>query len=89
MTIDKDLYREAFEQYRQWNEAELRERIRNAGQRTPQQSWEAYLSLWNFCRKLGSKASPYQQRQKLEALELSYSRVQKMEAWRKARGRES
>ena len=86
VTIDKELYREAFEQYRQWNEAELRQRMRNAGQRTPQQSWEAYLSLWNFCQKLGAKASPYQQRQKLEALELYYSRVQKMEAWRKARG---
>jgi hypothetical protein len=49
VTIDKDLYRKAFDQYRQWNEIELRERIRNAGQRTPQQGWEAYLSLWNFC----------------------------------------
>ncbi len=89
MTIDKDLYRGAFEQYRQWNEAELRERIRNAGVRTPHERWREYLGLWNFCQKLGTKASPTQRQQKLEALELYYVRVQKMEAWRQMRGRKS
>jgi hypothetical protein len=89
VTIDKELYRKAYDQYRQWNESELRERIHNAGKRTPQESWEIYLGLWNFSQKMGSKFSPHQQRLKLEALELYYSRVQKMEAWRKAHGRES
>jgi len=89
VTIDKDLYRKAFDEYRQWNESELRERIRNAGKRTPQEGWEIYLSLWRFSQKMGFEVSEYQRRQKLEALELSYSRVQKMEAWRKTRGKET
>jgi hypothetical protein len=89
VAIDKQLYRKALDEYKQWNEAELSERIRNAGKRAPQEAWEIYLGLWNFSQKLGSKFSPYQQRQKIEALERYYERVQKMEAWRKARGRES
>jgi hypothetical protein len=89
MTIDKDLYRKAYAEYRQWNELELRERIRNAGNRTPQERWREYLGLWNFCQKLGVKTSPYQRKQKLKALELYYARLQKLEAWREARGRES
>ncbi len=86
VTIDKALYRKAFEQYRQWNEAELRERFRNAGKHTPQERWKVYLSLWNFCQKLGVKPSEYQRQQKLKSLELYYERLQKMEAWRSAKG---
>jgi hypothetical protein len=89
MTIDKVLYRKAYAEYRQWNELELRERIRDISMLTPQERWRVHLDLWNFCRKLGVKASPYQRQQKLEALELYYERIQKMEAWRMAHGRES
>lgn len=86
VTIDKALYRKAFEQYRQWNEAEIRERFHTAGKHTPQERWKEYLSLWSFSQKLGAKSSQYQRKQKLESLDLYYSRLQKMEAWRKARG---
>jgi hypothetical protein len=40
MSIDKELYRQAYELYRQWNEAELIERARNAGQLSPQKAWQ-------------------------------------------------
>ena len=35
MAIDKELYRTALEHYRQWNEAELLDRLRNAGRYSP------------------------------------------------------
>jgi hypothetical protein len=86
MNIDKELYRKAYTEYRQWNKLALAKRIHEASLHTPQERWREYLDLWNFCRKLGVKASPYQRQQKLEALELYYARVQKMETWRRERG---
>jgi hypothetical protein len=84
MKIDKDLYRQAYEYYRRWNEAELRERIQNAGMQTSQEKLLIYLELWDFFSKMGAKVSSYQRSQKLAALNLYYDRLQKMEAWRRA-----
>ncbi len=68
MKIDATLYRQAYEQYRQWNEAELAERLRNAGKLTPEQAWRQYVALVEFCWKMCPQQSEWQRKQKLEIL---------------------
>ena len=86
MTIDAKLYREALEAYRQWNEAELITRAREAPHRDAQTGWKEFNHLWAFARLTGVKQSSMQRKQKLEAIDLYYERVKKLEAWRQARG---
>jgi len=39
MAIDKKLYRNTYKLYKQWNEVEFVERIRNAGSLSPKKAW--------------------------------------------------
>jgi hypothetical protein len=87
MDLDKDLYRQGYKSFREYNEAELRERIRNSDQRPPEQAWRQFVALWEFGRQMKLKQSPKQREQKLAALARYYDRVQKLEAWRAAGGR--
>jgi hypothetical protein len=87
MKLDKDLYRQAYEQYRQWNEAELAERVRNAGKLSPQEAWRQYVALVEFCWKMCPQQSEWQHKQKLADLDRYYAAVRKLEAWRRARGK--
>jgi hypothetical protein len=85
--LDKKLYQEWYQSMRQWNEAELIDRIRNARKLTPQQGWEQFVALVEFCWKLAPPQSDYQRKEKLETLRLYYERIQKFEAWRQTRGK--
>ncbi|HRQ39481.1 MAG TPA: hypothetical protein PLD25_16355 [Chloroflexota bacterium] len=85
--LDKELYRWAQEQIREWNLAEQRDRYLTAHERTPEKSWQEYLSLWEFARRRNYKQSLRQQSEKHAALVGYYERVQKLEAWRSASGR--
>lgn len=84
--LNKELYRQAYEAYREWDHAELVDRARNAGQLTPEQARRQYLALMDFCWKLCPRPSEAQQTQKAADLARYYERVQKMEAWRCAHG---
>ena len=86
MALDPKMIREAQEAYRQWNEAELRERLRAAPNRPPDEAWHQFLELWDFAWHLNLKASENQQRQKAVDLERHYQRILEFEAWRKRRG---
>lgn len=86
MTIDAKLYRAALEEYRQWNEADLRARIRNAPDRDPDTGLREFHELWELARSMGVKPSRNQRQYKLEALDRYYERVKKLEAWRQVRG---
>ena len=86
MPLDPKLLREAQAAYRQWNEAELRERFRTAPGRPPDEAWQQFLALWEFAWQTSLKASENQQRQKAANLERYYQRILKLEAWRKRRG---
>jgi hypothetical protein len=88
MPIDKALYRQAREWYRQWNAAEQKARWDEAGILSPQEAWEQYVNLWEFGWRMNVQPSQHQIRQKLEALERYYERVAKLEAWRRSRGSE-
>jgi len=87
--LDKELYRKAYEQYRRWNEAELVDRARNAGKLSPAEAWEQYLALAEFARECCPRPSQRQRKQKLADLRRYYAQVQKLEAWRRARGKSS
>jgi hypothetical protein len=87
MDIDKELYRQAYEFYRQWNRNELIERARNAGQRDPQEAWRQYQALWKFAAQMGLEQSDRQRQLKIASIEHYYEQVQKLEAWRKIHGR--
>ena len=86
MPLNPKLIRETQEAYRQWNEAELRDRLRVAPNRPPNQAWQQFLDLWEFAWQANLKASENQQRQKVVDLEQYYQRILKFEAWRKHRG---
>lgn len=85
MTIDKELYRQAFEHYRQWNEAELVERVRETSKLTPRELWERYAALWEFCVNLAPEPTPLQEKVRHQELEDYYAKIQKFETWRRKR----
>ena len=87
MTLDKELYRKAYQSYQEWNEAELNARIQNAGHSTPEDGFSQYLSLWESIRKIGLKPGEWQRREKLAALEHYYNCVRILEEWRLKHGR--
>jgi hypothetical protein len=86
MPLDPKLIREAQAAYRQWNEAELRDRLLTAPSRPADEAWQQFLSLWEFAWQASLKASENQQRQKAVDLERYYQRILECEARRKRRG---
>jgi len=86
MSLDKELYRTAYQGYRQWNEAEMVERARNAGRLSPAEAWRRYVALWEFCMKLAPPQSQRQREQRLADWDRYYDRVRRLEAWRRVRG---
>ena len=89
MKLDKELYQQVYEWYRQWNQVELIERARNAGRLSPQDAWRQYAELWVFCRKLSPEPSQLQRKLRLAAWEEYYARVMRMEERRQQLGKES
>lgn len=89
MALDKELYRQAYEGYRQWNEAELIERARNTNKPTPQQAWRQYAELWEFIMKISPGISAAQRCKRLADLEEYLSKIQKLESWRRSHGLQS
>jgi hypothetical protein len=89
MPLDKELYRWAYEQYRQWNEAELIDRALNAGKLSPQKAWSQYVDLFEFSHQMSLQQSRWQRNQKLADLDRYYTQIRKLEAWRQVRGRKT
>ncbi len=83
-TLDKKLYRQVYNQYQQWNEAEFVDRVKNAGKLSPAETFQRYVSLVEFCWKLCPQQSESQRKQKLVSIERYYDRVKKLEAWRRS-----
>ena len=89
MTIDKELYRNTYKLYQQWNDAELAERIRNAGSLSPGKAWEQYVDLWEFCLEIAPQPSALQLKLKFSEWQKYYSRIQRLEEWRHQRGKKT
>jgi hypothetical protein len=87
MPLDPKIIREAQAAYRQWNEAELRDRLHAADKPSTQETWRQYVALVEFCWKLAPRQSEQQRAQKAAALVEYYDRIQKLEAWRQLHGK--
>ncbi|MDW7991776.1 MAG: hypothetical protein RMK65_06505, partial [Anaerolineae bacterium] len=66
---DKEIYRQAYEQYRRWSEAEEAERAHDARRLSSQEAWRRYVELVEFCWKLCPQRSEAERQEKLAALE--------------------
>jgi len=86
ITLDKELYRYAHQLHQQWNEAELKARIQNAASRPPQEAWQQYMALWEFCMRLAPQPSRRQRVKRLMEWNRYYARIQKLEEWRQHNG---
>ena len=89
MALDKELYRRAYELHRQWNEFEYIDRVRNAGKLSPAEAWRQYVDLVEFGWKLSPRQSDRQRDQKLADWDHYYAQLEKLEAWRRARGKKA
>jgi hypothetical protein len=87
MSIDKDLYQQAQEWYRQSNLAEQKARWEDAGKLSSQEAWKQYVDLWEFAMKLAPDMNEQQQQRKQAAWDEYYTRVQKFETWRQIHGK--
>ncbi len=87
MLLDKDLYRRAYESYREWNDVEAAERARSAGRLSAAEAWRQYVDLVEFCWRLAPEPSVHQRREKLAAIDRYYDAVQRLEERRQAHGK--
>ena len=87
--IDKQLYQKAYLQHQQWNAMEAADRLHTAQSRSPAQTWRQYVELVEFCSRLNSGQSDWQRTQKVATVTQYYTRVQQLEAWRKAHGKQA
>ena len=87
MQLDKELYRKAYESFKQWNEAKLLDRVRDADKLSPTELWRRYVDLWEFGMKIAPPQSERQQAQAFAEWVEYYAKMQKFEAWRRARGK--
>jgi len=78
MELDKNLYRQAYAAYREWNAAEAVARARDAGRLSPAEAWRQYADLVEFCWRLAPEPSAHQRREKLAALERYYEAVRRL-----------
>jgi hypothetical protein len=85
--LDKELYKKAYEGYRQWNIAEQVDRLYQARSRPAGEGWKQYQALVEFLWELRPHQSPWQRDEKLASLSLYYERVQKLEVWRREHGK--
>ena len=86
MPLDKELYRKAYASLRQWSEAVVIDRARNAGKLSPEEGWRRFVDLVEFCWSIAPPQSDWQRNQKLAGLDRHYERVRRLEAWRRTHG---
>ncbi|MBI3242244.1 MAG: hypothetical protein HYZ49_08130 [Chloroflexi bacterium] len=87
MQLDKELYRKTYESFKQWNDAKLLDRVRDADKLTPAELWHRYVDLWEFAKKIAPPQSERQQAQAFTEWVEYYAKMQKFEAWRRAHGK--
>ena len=87
--LDKNLYREAYQEYQRWNDDEVVARARGAGKLSPLEAWKQYVGLFELCRRLTPQQSSRQSAQRMEDWRQYYTRIQQFEARRQALGNRS
>jgi uncharacterized membrane protein len=80
----KQVWIQALEAYRQWNEAVFVDRVRNAGTRTPTEKRHIFLDLLRFADRMGRhRRTEAQQRREVAAIRTYYDRIQRFEERRR------
>ena len=87
--LDKALYRQVYESYKEWNEAKLRDRVRDAHTITPAEAWRRYVDLWEFGMKFAQPKSKAQQALDFEEWAEYDRKMERFEAWRQAHGKKT
>ncbi len=87
MKLDKELYRKAYALHQQSSEAKLVERARLHQELSPAEAFKQYADLMALVWRLCPEPSAWQREEKLESLDRYYSAVQRLEAWRRSRGK--
>lgn len=87
MKLDKELYRQAYALHRQSSEAKLVERARLHKELSPAEAFKQYADLMELVWRLCPEPSEWQREEKLESLDRYYAAVQRLEAWRRNRGK--
>jgi hypothetical protein len=87
LKIDKELYKQAQEYYRQWNEEKAEARVAATADWTPAELWQQYKALWHSGWRLCPEPHEWAWREKAESLDLYYERIRKLEAWRRERAK--
>ncbi len=87
--LDKVLYRQVYESYKEWSEAKLRERVRDAHTMTHAEAWRQYVDLWEFGMNFARPTSKAQQAREMEEWADAYRKLEKLEAWRQAHGKKT
>ena len=89
MTLDKELYRQAYQHYQDMEAHKQHEHLGQRKRLSPLKAWQQYVDLVEFCWKLCPSSGKHQRQEKLAAINRYYERVQALEAWRKAHGETS
>jgi len=87
MPTDKQTLREALAQYRAWNEADLMERLQNAGKRSPAKRWHDHQELVSFCWTVEPQASAREQQLRIEEWDAYYTSLRRFEMEQARRAR--
>jgi hypothetical protein len=89
MGLDKNLYREAFKVYQQWNDIKATIRIHQVKKLTPQQAWNQYQMLWELLVEIAPEVSSYQHQEHIFSLVQYLLKVQKLGTTNNSRGEET
>ena len=87
MKLDKELYRKAHEALQQWSEAKMLYRLQEDSRLSPQEAWEKYAALWEFCMRIAPPLTELQERLRMAEWDQYYANLEKFEAWRRAHGK--
>jgi hypothetical protein len=78
----QELYRQAYANYRQWIEADLRDQTLPANWRMLAEQWQQYLAFaelaWDGC----STSEDWQRLEKISAIDHQYACMFRFEMWR-------
>ena len=85
--LDKALYRQMHESMKEWDEAKMRSRVRDAHTMTHAEAWRRYVDLWEFTMRFARPKSKAQQAREFAVWEKYYDNLRKLEAWRQAHGK--
>ncbi len=85
--LNKELYRQAYQQYQQASEWKATQRLNRNKKLSAVEAWRQYVDLVGFCQLLCPSQVPRQRAEKFIMLETYYARIRQLESWRQQHGK--